>query len=515
MDIFKMSQFNISDYLQIIFRRKWLFIIPFCTVFFTAGVGSFFLPKVYRSTATLLVEDKQLLSPLVQGMAVASTMQEQLNILTEQITSRSRIEEMISEGKIEGLGKNIKGREKMELFIKDIQERLKITMPQRQIILISFEDINPKIAMDVVNYITESFVQESLSGQGEEADAAINFIKKQVKIYQEKLENSEAALKDFKEKYLLELPGSAGSNLEKTMEAQNALVQLELDLQEAQKTKQMLQKQLSREEKIITSKTTTSTNPLIEQLSAKLVELQTQLSELKAKKCTDEHPLVISLKNSIAKIEERIKEESVLTISNEITETNPIYQELASKLHDTEILIDSLMARKKQLESISIEYEKKAKNVPAHEEEYTRLTRDMGVNETIYAMLLNRLETANISRRLEQAERGTRFKVIDPARFPIYPVKPNKRMIIFLGFIIGSILGFGCIFLGEYSDHSFRGLEDVESVLAIPSLGSISKIVTVEDINYLRNRHKSRIILTSIIIISILLVSLFVFLLIK
>jgi len=458
----------------------------------------------------LLVEEKQLLTPLVQGMAVAPSIQERLNILKEQITSWNRLEEMVKEL---GLDKDIRNQKKFELLMLSIRKRIDVSLKSPHIIQISFTDKDPHVARDVVNNITEDFVRENLSGQTEEVSSATDFIKRQVELYRKKLEDTEASLREFKENHLLSLPGSPGSDLGKAIELQDAILQINLDLQEAQKTKETLQKQLASQEKIITTSKTTSTNPVVQQLTAKLIDLQAQLSELKAKKCTDEHPWVIALNDSIKEVEKRIQEKLASPISDEVTETNPIYQEIESKLHDTEALIDSLRARQKQLQILANQYGMRAKSVPASEQEFARLTRDMGVCESIYAMLLNRLETANISKRLEQAERGTRFKIIEPARLPLSPIKPNKPMIILLGFLTGSILGCGCVFLGEYSDHSFRGLEDAESVLGIPSLGSISRIITLEEARYNRKRGKRVTILTVIITVCIL-VALLVFLLI-
>ncbi len=512
MDIYKLTQFNINDYVQIIFRRKWLFIIPFATVFLIASIGSFFLPKIYRSTALILVEEKQLLTPLVKEMAVAPTLQQRLDVLREQILSFSRLEEIAQESKL--TDKKPKGGREFELLLRSLRERIRVASIGPTLIQISFEDQSPLVAKTVVEYITKTFVEESLSSQEEEAAAAIDFIRKQVDLYKQELEKTESSLKAFKEKNLLDLPGSAGSSLGKAMEIQDALLQIKLDLQEAQKTKQMLQKQLDGQEKTCVSKTIEA-NPAIQQLNVKLIELQTQLAELKAKKCTDEHPWIIALKDSIEKLEARLQKESGSSISTERTEINPVYQEIELKLRDTEALIDSLSARQKELQILSAQYEHRAKSVPAQEEEFARLTRDMDVNESLYAMLLNRLETANISQRLEKAERGTRFRVVDPPRLPLFPIKPNKTMIAFLGLIIGSILGFGCVFLGEYTDHSFRGLEDAEAALAIPSLGCISRIVTLDNIKDNQKRRKRIMALSTIIMVSILSIGLLAFLLIK
>ncbi|MEW6609322.1 MAG: XrtA system polysaccharide chain length determinant [bacterium] len=509
MDILKATRVNIGDYLQVIFRRKWLFIIPFFTIFLTTTIGAIFMPKIYESKAMLVVEEKQLLSPLVSGMAVAPTIEERLDILKEQITSWYRLAEMVEKLK---LCPYTKDQTKINSYIQSIQKRIKVILKARFLIQVSFEDANPKVAEAVVNYITKSLVKEEISGQEEEALSAIKFIADQVKHYQEKLEEAEASLKDFKEKNLLELPGSGGSNLAKAIGIKDALLEIRLDLQEAHKTKQLLQRQLASEEKIITSKTT-SINPVIEKLNAKLIELQTELSDLKAKKCTDEHPWVIALNDSIQKLEARIQDEKHSTISSEVTEVNPTYMEIESKLRDTEALIDSLSAREKQLQELATLYESRARIVPSQEQELTRLTRDMGVNESIYSMLLNRLETANISQKLEKAERGTRFKIIDPAREPLHPIKPDMNMMVFLAFVIGSIFGCGCVFLGEYTDHSFRSMEDAESVLAVPSLGSISKITTVEELINQRAKQKRRIVLVTIFTLCIVGVIVFVVLL--
>ena len=58
------------------------------------------------------------------------------------------------------------------------------------------------------------------------------------------------------------------------------------------------------------------------------------------------------------------------------------------------------------------------------------LARDMRVNENIYNMLLQKLETAKITQRLEASKEGTRYTVIDPPRLPLTPSKPKKLMVI-------------------------------------------------------------------------------------
>ena len=46
------------------------------------------------------------------------------------------------------------------------------------------------------------------------------------------------------------------------------------------------------------------------------------------------------------------------------------------------------------------------------------MARDANVNETIYNTLLQRLETAKITQRLQSSQEGTKYTIIDPPARP-------------------------------------------------------------------------------------------------
>jgi len=492
--------FNIWDYVQIIFKRKWLFILPFVAVFSTTTLGSFFLPKIYQSKAILLVEQQQI-APLVQGMAVNPQNVIQLDTLKEQMLSWTKLEEMINQLELD---KGAKGKSGSEKLINSLRKRIVIIL-KGDLIFVSFEDADKKIAQNVVNYVTRTFVQESLFSQAEEANSAIDFIKRQLGIYQQKLEESEAALKEFKENNLFQMPGDT-SNLGRALEFRNRLTELRMDIQETNKMRDKIQKQLASEQKTIVSETK-GANPALSNLQTRLSEMQAGLEDLYAKKCTDSHPWVVSLKKKIDQVGVQIEQEKKKVVGGvETTEINPAYRELQQRLQEAEMAVESMGAREKELIRLSDESEYKAKSVPEQEQELAKLTRDSAINEKIYGMLLEKLEAANISHRLEIAERGTRFRVVDPAREPTQPIKPKKQLIALMGFIVGIILGCGSVFLGEYTDHSFRSVEDLEGFLGQPLLGSTSKIVTVNDVAEQKKirRHQFFLIALCIMLIGLL-----------
>lgn len=116
--------------------------------------------------------------------------------------------------------------------------------------------------------------------------------------------------------------------------------------------------------------------------------------------------------------------------------------------------------------------------------------RDMRVNEDIYNMLLQRLETAKITQRLEASKEGTRYSIIEPARLPLKPDRPNKLKLIFLGIMLGSFTGTGFVLGKEFMDRSFLDIDDAKQNLNLPVLGAISRITTQEEID--KQKHKEK-----------------------
>ncbi|MDP1853796.1 MAG: GNVR domain-containing protein [Candidatus Omnitrophota bacterium] len=137
------------------------------------------------------------------------------------------------------------------------------------------------------------------------------------------------------------------------------------------------------------------------------------------------------------------------------------------------------------------------------------LKQDARVDESIYNKLLERLETAKITKRLDASTQGTRYTVLDPPRLPIKPTKPNKPLVVFMCLFMGIAAGIGLVLLTEFMDHSFLGIDEAKAMLNLPVLGGISRIVTVEDLASEKTKRKRVIAfslttgITLIVIISV------------
>jgi uncharacterized protein involved in exopolysaccharide biosynthesis len=117
------------------------------------------------------------------------------------------------------------------------------------------------------------------------------------------------------------------------------------------------------------------------------------------------------------------------------------------------------------------------------------MARDVNVNEQIYNSLLQRLETARITQRLQTSKEGTRYTILDPPRVPIRPIRPNPIVNTIAGLFLGLLIGGGMVFMTEFLDKSFLDVQEAKEFFGAPLLGAISKITTTELIEQQRQQQ--------------------------
>jgi len=63
--------------------------------------------------------------------------------------------------------------------------------------------------------------------------------------------------------------------------------------------------------------------------------------------------------------------------------------------------------------------------------------------------------------------------IIDEARLPEYPIRPQPLLNLALAGVLGFMLGLGLVFLIEYLDNTVKTSESIEKRLELPVLGVI------------------------------------------
>ena len=378
---------RLREYYYMLLRHKLVlsWIVAICVGI--ASVSTLFLTKIYRAETALLVQDEEILKPLIAGLAIAPSVAARLRSLREELISWQRLTLLVEQLKLDK--EYNKNPLEYERLIKRLRDKISIKMGGSQIITVSFESPDPKRAQDIVQTLSDIILGGTLTSQKLEASSAIRFIDEQLTAYRTKLEKSEEQLREFREVY-------------------------------------------------------SSTLPVATQTNAQLVGLKLELNNLLIEN-TEEHPRVIQTRKQIEALENQRNDQM----------------------------------RKAKEAGIDIEPEEYAKlvsSIPRQEQQLAKLQRDYMVNANIYESLLQRLETAKLSETLEQSEKGPKFRILEPARLPLEPVKPRVPLVILGGLVVGLILGISVVYLLDLSNTSIRNLDEARIILDFPIFGSIPPI---------------------------------------
>lgn len=266
--------------------------------------------------------------------------------------------------------------------------------------------------------------------------------------------------------------------------------------------------------------------PVASQLNGGIISLEVQKAQLLVEN-TELHPLVMDVSHRINELKKRRNEEIRKVITQALTREGgaEFYQDLALALENpahhsehpsvmagqqayqawvnrlnnpasspsmTTMLTSRMPGASAELDApqAAIATATSLSLAPREQQELARLTRDYGVHAGTYRTMQARLEKAKITERLGNSDEGLKFKILEPARLPLTPVRPNPLKIFFFSLFLGVFIGAGIAFLAEYLDQSFQNAEDLQVALELPVLGSISTIVTEHDLEIRQKRRR-------------------------
>ena len=103
------------------------------------------------------------------------------------------------------------------------------------------------------------------------------------------------------------------------------------------------------------------------------------------------------------------------------------------------------------------------------------LERKVEMDEKNYQLYIRNMEEARISDAMDN-QKIANISVIEPAQPPIRPIKPNKKINLFLSIILGGFAALGIAFFSEYLNHSFNNSGDVKRHLGLKTMATIPEI---------------------------------------
>jgi len=134
-------------------------------------------------------------------------------------------------------------------------------------------------------------------------------------------------------------------------------------------------------------------------------------------------------------------------------------KDLTKKILSEEVNNKSLQIQVYELNLLVIQYESKFNKLPKTSIELARLERKREAAEKLYSLLEEKYQEAVIN---EQSQPGNVI-IVDHARRPNLPSKPNRKLIVIIGLILGLGLSFGYVFIKNYFDTTIKTPEDIQN----------------------------------------------------
>jgi len=480
---------DLKAYWTVVMKSKWK-IIGFA--FFTTLLVAIFvagLTPIYRSTASLLLKANTENTVSIDSVYSLDTSRKeyfltQFEILKSRAVSEQVIDkldlanhaEFLPDGKV-GLVTQLKTtiksflpledetQEEGELdvrrakvkLIAEFQKRLSVSpIRNTQLVNISFEAKDPKLAALVANTVAEIYITQEMSGQLNSTKKAADWLKSRLDELRYNLELSITDLQEYRiQENLIDIKSKGVRSI-----ASDELENLTASYLKAKKARfeaetiyLFVSNVDGNDIDSLMSLPEISNHPLIKDIKRAEIDAQKNLTQLSFR-YGKKHPKLIAAKAQLTAVHKQLS-----------LQANKLVKGIAKELKgakDNERRFEQELRKEKQ----------KFQSVTNKEQGYLKLQREVDANRNLYETFLTRYKEMAITTDLEVQQ----ARIIDAAEVPLLPAKPNKKLIVLLAFVAS--FGFAVVltFVLDALNDSFRTAQEVEAKLGMRLLGLLPLI---------------------------------------
>lgn len=480
------DEIDLRDYLDVLIRRKTAVLSVSLMVFLLAALYTFLATPQFKAEGTIrasaqnstvtkfdslesnalkTMEFQQTQVELLQSNQLANRVIEKLDLMNNAIfnpQSAELQEDKQAQSLFASIKNFIRSDQKQDEssilnedaqdqlltynVLQSFQKRLKVVpVKNSELIDITFESPDSALAASVTNAAMDEFIQMHMDGNLDASKTAGQFLDKQIRGAQIKLEESELQLNEFARKIGIVSLNPEHNLVMKQLEEVNAtLAKASSDriAKEAMYKQNMLLDDKSLEQVV--------NNKLIQDLKTQYSTLEAEYKDLSVT-FKPGYPKLQQLQAKMNEISARINTEKQQII-------NSIKNTYETALKTEQYLIANAEAQKI-----------KALELGEKSTQYKILEREVDTNKSIYQSLLQR------SKEIEATVGAavTNIQIIDRATQPLYPFKPQVAKNLLLALVLGLMLGTGAAFTLEAFDNTIKNPDELADRFHIPVLGLI------------------------------------------
>jgi len=450
---------DLNQYTLALKARRKAFVTVLAVTVFTAIVAALVIPKRYDATATILIDarDEQTMAPArMSPRERAGYIFTQMELIASGKVAHKVVRDLklaSQPGVREEWERDTGGSGTIEEWVAaNLLEKLKVDSGASNILIVKYSANDAKKASDIANAFAKAYLDVALELRTEPSREAGQWFDEQVKALRADVTSAQGKLSSYqKEKGVIggdermdveytrvaELSAELGRQKATTMDAQTRYKQAQ-DLIKDGVSLEAFPEVLSNGY-IITVKSA---------LRAAEARLQEQGEVLGAN-----HPTYQRTAGEVQSLRERLKSEAtkvVTGLGNAVQQSQKRIEELQISLKDQQ---DRIMKARESRVDMAV------------------LSRDLENAQRAYDGALSRAIAVKVDSKVRQ----TNLAMLTPAVEPLKPAVPKVGLISALSVVIGLLLAAGMVYVLEVVDRRVRSRTDLESRLAVPSLGLLSR----------------------------------------
>ena len=490
---------HVLDEVRGAWRFRWLALAAAAAIALIGWVTVFALPDRYDAEARVFVDTRTALRPALQGLTVDQNVDAQINFVRQSLLEGPQLESIAKQTGV--LLPSVTDERAKARTLENFSNRVTLTVSNAgnqgderstagTIYEFHFEDLSRARALNVVDTLLSTFVEQTLGGKREGSENAQKFLETQIKDYEQRLSQAEDKLANFKKQNLGLMPSDQGGYFAQLQKETDDAKKAEIELSIAVSRREELVKQLHSDQAVSAAGSSGGVsiggNTVGGDTLSRIQQTQAKLDELLLK-YTDQHPDVIATRATLEELKKRravelqsLRQGDAAAVAASGAGNNPVYQNMQLELNKADVDIAALRQELAQHESTVADLRRRLNSAPQVEAEYQQLNRDYDVNKAQYTALLESYQKARLGERADNAG-SVRFEIVLPPTASVLPVWPKRNKLLAEIWILALAAGAGL----AYGLHVLRpvvsSVRVANEMTAFPVLGVVSAAFPTHD----------------------------------
>ncbi|MBW3636618.1 MAG: polysaccharide biosynthesis tyrosine autokinase [Armatimonadetes bacterium] len=456
------QQWTVQKLVALCIRRRNIILGVFATILTLFVVMALITPRVYRSSATLLVSSPPKGAGMGEMTAISGMLDAQGRSLATEV-------EILQSKPVRDAAFELLPPPLRNARLVSLEARVRGTT---DLVDISTTSTDPQFAEQFTKALANAYVQQAKGESRRQYKDTADYVSDQVGTIKAKMDEASNNLRRFKEETgIADLASESETHVTGFQTLQEALKTAQADLLAGQAQLRGIQSAAAALPRVEKAPSVFTKRMVVQQLEERLTTLQSELTAVR-QEFTPNSPEVRDIQGQIAQTRAQLAREpreEVTSSTSALNETRQTLEQQAAQLRAQNAGNASRVAALKNQVAVAL---REKGTLPQREYRLNQLQLDLATYQVAYKTLNERL----VNLRISEAAPVSKARIQTPAD-TAYQVRPNLRNSILAGIFMGLLAALAIAVMVDRMDNRIHSEDDIRAAThQLPILAFIPKV---------------------------------------